>query len=429
MGEKKTVAEAAVPASALTTEESAACLSEKLPAALLLEARASFDYLWEQTNHAKHSPGYGLTRDRYPGNPAIASTAATGFALAAIPVGVENGWIGREEGFERADRTMDTLLAMEHERGFFYHFVNIDTGKRVWNCEISSVDTALLIAGALTAGQYFGGSVQEKSGRLYERIDWPWFVDPNRNQFCMAYYPETGFQGYWDFYAEQLLLYVLAAGSPTHPVDAYGGFIRRKASYRDSEPFIHSWFGSIFTHQFSHAWIDFRNLIDREGVDWFRNSVIASEASRRFAADLGDKFKGVGEHAWGFTASDTPNGYNGLLGSPPSGCDNSAHRADGTVAAAGALGSVVFTPEASLHALEFYLSVPNLSGEYGLKDAFNLEAGWTASDYIGIDKGITLLMAGNYGTEAVWKIFMEVPWVKDGLNRLGFRVKEDAPRP
>jgi len=396
------------------------------PDSLLQETRASFQYFWEQTNHAEGSPGYGLTRDRYPGNPSVASVAAVGFALTALPIGVEYGWITREEGFERADRTMDTLLAMDHEHGFYYHFVNIHTGKREWNSEVSSIDTALLVAGVLTAGQYFGGSVEEKGRRLYERIEWPWFLDQNRNQFYMAYYPEKGFQGHWDFYAEQLLLYVLAAGSPEHAVDAYGGFIRHRASYKGSEPFIHSWFGSLFTHQFSHAWIDFRNLVDRDGVDWFHNSVVASEASRQFAIDLAGTFEGVGELAWGFTASDSPSGYNGLLGSPPSGYDNSAHRADGTVATAGALGSIVFTPEASLAALEHYMTIPGLAGEYGLKDAFNLHEDWVASDYIGIDKGITLLMAANYMTETVWNIFMEVPYVKDGLDRLGFRPKDGA---
>lgn len=394
--------------------------SEKQPDPLELEAKASFDYLWEQSNHAEGSEGYGLTRDRYPGNPTIASTAATGFALTAIPIGVENGWISREEGYKRADRTLDTLLRMEHERGFFYHFVHIDTGEREWDSEISSVDTGLLLGGVLTVGQYFGGDVREKSERLYERVDWPWFVDRERNQFYMAYYPEKGFEGYWDFYAEQLLLYVLAAGSPTHPIDAYDGFARRQAAYKDSEPFIHSWFGSLFTYQFSHAWIDFRDRIDRDGIDWFRNSVIASEASRQFAIDQSAAFKGIGERSWGFTASDSPTGYNGLLGSPPSGYDDTAHRIDGTVPPAGALGSVVFTPEQSLEALSYYVTVPGLSGEYGLKDAFNLDADWVGPDYIGIDKGITLLMASNYRDESVWNIFMDVPYVKKGLAALQF---------
>lgn len=173
--------------------------------------------------------------------------------------------------------------------------MNIDTGKREWNSEISSIDTGLLMNGVLTAGQYFGGDVQKKSEQLYERVEWPWFVDKGKNQFYMAYSPEKGFQGHWDFYAEQLSLYVLAAGSPTHPIDVYDGFTRHKASYKHSEPFIHSWFGSLFTHQFSHAWVDFRGLVDRDGVDWFNNSVVASQASRQFAIDLSEKFKGVGK--------------------------------------------------------------------------------------------------------------------------------------
>lgn len=397
--------------------------SQKQPDELDLEAKVSFDYLWEQTNGDEGSEGYGLTRDRYPGNPKIASTAATGFALTAIPIGVENGWISREEGYDRADRTFDTLLRMEHEHGFFYHFVNMDTGKREWNSEISSIDTGLLMNGVLTAGQYFGGDVQKKSEQLYERVEWPWFVDKGKHQFYMAYSPERGFQGHWDFYAEQLSLYVLAAGSPTHPIDVYDGFTRHKASYKNSEPFIHSWFGSLFTYQFSHAWVDFRGLVDRDGVDWFNNSVVASQASRQFAIDLSEKFKGVGEQSWGFTASDSPAGYNGLLGSPPSGYDNAAHQADGTVPPAGALGSVVFTPEESIEALKYFLTVPDLSGEYGLKDAFNLNADWVGPDYIGIDKGITLLMAANYRDETVWNMFMKVPYVKKGLESLQFKNK------
>lgn len=123
----------------------------------------------------------------------------------------------------------------------------------------------------------------------------PGSVDKGKNQFYMAYSPEKGFQGHWDFYAEQLSLYVLAAGSPTHPIDVYDGFTRHKASYKNCEPFIHSWFGSLFTYQFSHAWVDFRGLVDRDGVDWFNNSVVASQASRQFAIDLSEKFKGVGK--------------------------------------------------------------------------------------------------------------------------------------
>ncbi|WP_342576325.1 hypothetical protein [Paenibacillus sp. FSL M8-0142] len=163
--------------------------SQKQPDELDLEAKASFNYLWEQTNREEGSEGYGLTRDRYPGNPKIASTAATGFALTAIPIGVENGWISREEGYDRADRTLDTLLRMEHEHGFFYHFVNIDTGKREWNSEISSIDTGLLMNGVLTAGQYFGGDVQKKSEQLYERVEWPWFGRQRQKSVLYGIFP------------------------------------------------------------------------------------------------------------------------------------------------------------------------------------------------------------------------------------------------
>lgn len=389
---------------------------------LMGEEKASFLYFWEQANQDEDSMGYGLVRDRYPGNPEIASIAATGFGLTAIPIGVERGWITRDEGLKRASGTLDTLLQLEQEHGFFYHFINIETGKREWNSEISSIDTGILLNGVLTVGRYFGGELEKKARELYERVDWPWFVDPAKQQFYMAYSPENGFAGHWDFYAEQLMLYVLGAGSPTHPIgkEVYDGFIRHKASYKDSEPFIHSWFGSIFTYQYSHAWIDFRGRVDADGVDWFHNSVVASQAARRFAIDSAGKYKGLGENAWGLTASDTPKGYNGQLGSPPSGYDNTAHQVDGTVAPAGALGSIVFTPEESLDALNYYLTIPGLSGRYGLKDAFNLDQQWVDTDYIGIDKGITLLMISNYRGETVWKIYMEIPYVQQGLKRLQF---------
>ena len=386
------------------------------------EAEASFRYFWEQANSEPGSPGYGLVRDRYPGNPDIASIAATGFGLSAIPIGVDRGWISRDEGEVRANRTLDALLEMEHEHGFFYHFVHMRTGKREWNSEISSIDTGLLLVGALTAGEYFGGDTLEKSRRLYERADWPWFLDEGKKQFYMAYRPEEGFQGHWDFYAEQLLLYVLAAGSPTHPLgtDVYDGFTRHLASYGDAEPFIHSWFGSLFTYQYSHAWIDFRGLVDKNGVDWFQNSVIASEASRQYAIDRSDEFKSLHARSWGLTASDSPAGYNGLFGSPPSGYDDRAHETDGTVAPAGAIGSIVFTPEASIEALKYYYTIPGLIGDYGLKDAFNLDVGWVAPDAIGIDKGITLLMIANHEDGFVWNQFMKNDYVRAGLAALQF---------
>jgi hypothetical protein len=246
--------------------------------------------------------------------------------------------------------------------------------------------------------------------------------------FYMGYHPGEGFKGHWDFYAEQLMMYFLAAGSPTHPLDKemFYSFIRHTGSYGDGQPFIHSWFGSIFTYQFSHAWFDLRNRTDKEEIDWWENSVHASIASRQFAIDQSKLYDTYGPDAWGFTASDAPHGYEGLYGSPPSGYSNDAHRVDGTLAPAGALGSIVFTPVESIAALKHYYTIPELIGDYGLKDAYNTARtpAWFGKDVIGIDKGITLLMIENYRTGFVWNWFMKNEYVKNGLDTVGLSEKK-----
>lgn len=388
---------------------------------IAFEMRGAFDFFWEQANTDPASPGYGLVRDRYPGSPGISSIAAVGFALTAYPIGVERGYIGREEGYARSLGTLNTLLGMERTHGFFYHFVDMRTGRRAWNSEVSSIDTAILLMGVLTAGQYFGGEVQALAEQLYRDVEWPWFLDENRQMFHMAYTPEKGFGGYWDFYAEQLMLYVLAAGSPTHPVDErpYYTFKRHRAAYGDGQPFIHSWFGSLFTHQFSHAWLDFRGLVDREGVDWFANSVEAARSQYRFAVDVQDQYQTIGPLAWGLTACDGPDGYNGLYGAPPSGFDNRQHRVDDTVPPYGAIASILFLPEEAGQAMLNYFSIERLKGRYGFQDAYNLSRQWFAGDVIGIDKGISLLMLANYEDDAVYRIAMQNEHLRRGLDRLG----------
>ncbi len=386
------------------------------------EMRGAFDFFWEQANTQPGSPGYGLIRDRYPGSAGIASIASVGFGLTAYAIGVEKGYITLEQGYERAGGTLDTLLKMDRTHGFYYHFVSMDTGKRAWQSEVSTIDTAILLMGVLTAGQYFGGEVQTKAQEIYAGVDWPWFVDPSRNMFYMAYRPEKGFEGHWDFYAEQLMLYILAAGSPTHPIDPslYYAFTRHYAKYGDGQPFIHSWFGSLFTYQYSHAWIDFRNYYDRKGVNWFANSVEASRAHVNFAIAADEKYLTIGPNAWGLTACDGPNGYNGRYGAPPSGYDNKQHFVDDTVPPAGAIGSILFVPEDAIRAMQYYYSFDQLKGPYGFKDAFNLTHNWFASDVIGIDKGISLLMLANYQGDVVYKITMQNESILRGLERLGF---------
>jgi hypothetical protein len=241
------------------------------------------------------------------------------------------------------------------------------------------------------------------------------------------------FSGHWDFYAEQLMLYFLGAGSSTHPTSKveYDAFIRHTGKIGDYE-FIHSWFGSIFTHQFSHAFIDFRNLRDAKGVNWYENSVQATYASRQYAINMSYLYPSLGELAWGFTACDGPNGYSGLYGSAPSGYSNDAHRVDGTVPPAGALGSLPFAPEIIIPTVNNYATMLDgeLIGEYGFVDAFNLEHldkngdPWIANDVISIDKGITLLMIANYENEFVWKYFMQNEFMNTAIEKLGFTVVE-----
>jgi hypothetical protein len=309
---------------------------------------------------------------------------------------------------------------MERVEGFYYHFVDQQTGERAWESEVSSIDTALLLMGVLTAGQYFGGEIEDKALQIYAGVNWPWFLDEDRQMFHMAYRPEEGFAGHWDFYAEQLILYILAAGSDTFPVDAvpYYTFTRHTARYGDGEPFIHSWFGSLFTYQYSHAWIDFREYTDREGVNWFDNSVAASQAQVDFAVDMDSQYETLGPAAWGLTASDGPDGYNGLYGAPPSGFDNAAHLVDDTVAPAGAIGSIIFVPEAAEQAMLNYYSLEALQGPYGFLDAYNLSEAWYAPDVIGIDKGISLLMLANYQSDLVYQITQSQPQLAQGLSRL-----------
>ena len=386
------------------------------------EMKGSFDFFWEQANTTPGSSGFGLVRDRYPGSESIASIASTGFGLTAYLIGINKGYITEQEGYERVNQTLDTLLAMDREEGFYYHFVDIESGKRAWESEVSSIDTSILMMGVLSVGEYFGGEIGEKAYQIYDTVNWPWFLDDNRQMFYMAYRPEKGFEGHWDFYAEQLMMYVLAAGSVTHPVDEipYYTFTRHVASYEDGEPFIHSWFGSLFTYQYTHAWIDFRDYVDREGVNWFDNSVKASLAQYNFAVDMDSKYETLGPNAWGLTACDGPNGYNGRYGAPPSGFDNQQHYVDDTIAPCAAIASMIFTPKQSEQALQNYASIPELKGKYGFYDAYNLTEDWFDSDVIGIDKGITLLMLANAENNFVYEIMMQNETILNGLSKLQF---------
>lgn len=390
------------------------------------EAKACFKYLWELAQTDESTGAYGLVRDAYPHNNNVASTAVTGYALAAIPYAIEKGWITEEEGKERAEKTMDTILSLDNHSGFLYHFINMQNGRRSGTSEVSVIDTGILLCGMIVAGEYFGGTVKEKAMQYYDSIDWNFYLDENRQMFYMGYTPEKGFEGHWDYYGEQLMLYVLSAGSYTYPLDKtpYYTFKREEGSYR-GYTFVNSWHGSIFTYQFSHAFVDFRGLVDEQGMDWYQNSVDATLAAREYCIFNKDKYATYGENSWGLTASLTKDGYDGKLGVAPSGAGNTGHKAEGTIAIAGALGSFPFAPEYCISALENYASIDRLMGDYGLYDAYNLEQNWYAKAYIGIDKGISLLMIANYESDIIWDLFMQNENVQKGMDVLGFTEKTE----
>lgn len=392
---------------------------------LTAELRGAFDFMIKEANDDPSSPGYGLVRDKSVLHPTIGSIASVGYGFAALVIGAERGWITREYAEKRAIGTMQTFLSsMESTNGFYYHFVDLYTAKRVWQSEVSVIDTAIFLCGALTAGEYFGGEAKAKAEELYRRVDWTWYVDKHTNQFFMGYRPETGFWAHWDLFAEQLMLYVLGAGSPTHPTNRslYDEIPRNRANYGGEKDILYSYGGSLFTYQFSHAWIDFRELRDHDGIDWFENSVKATRAARQYCIDRQDRFRTFGASAWGLTACVGPSGYSGGYGAMPAVTDVDSLN-DGTVAPCGAAGSIVFTPEESIDALEhYYNDIPGLHCEYGFRDAYNLDGDepWFSTECIGIDKGITLVMIENYLTGLVWNCFMKNEYVRRGLDRLGF---------
>lgn len=387
-----------------------------------MEKKACFDFFWNETVSEEGSASYGLTVDRYPNNPNMASIASSGFMLASLPIGVESGYITYEEGYERALLSLQSLNALPTVYGFYYHFWDIDTTTPSANTEVSSIDTALLVAGALTAGAYFGDEVMNEAYEIYYEVQWPWFYDESVNQFYMAYKPTDGFSGHWDFYAEQLIIYFLAAGSPTYPVgkEAYDGFTKHVGTYGDYT-FIHSWFGSMFTYQFSHAFLDFSHYEDESGINWYENSVNATYAQYQYAIDNPNNSATLHELSWGITASDGPNGYNGLYGTPPSGFDNLPSEDDGTVAPNAAIAALPFAPEIVLPTIEYFYNEADLFIQpYGFVDSYNVDEDYVAEDVIGIDKGITLLMIENYQTGLIWELFMSIPEIQTAFDVLGF---------
>ncbi len=397
-------------------------LDEKI---LNREKRACFDFFWNETNTDKSSKGFGLMRDNtLKMHENMCSIASNGFGLGAIVIGVENGYISRAEAQARVLGTLKTFRNQaEHEHGFFYHFLDLHTGLKNPNFyDVPSIiDSSILFNGMIVAGEYFGGEIKSIGDEIIARADWNWYVNPENKTFYMGFKDGKGF-GAWDMYAEQLMQYLLAAGSPTFPIESavYDSWSREKVTYEGYE-FMTAPRNALFTHQYSHAWFDFSSVLDKDGIDFAENSRQATLASRAYAINKADTYKTFNEHSWGQAACEGPYGYR-AYGSGYDGITDEQLEQDGTVAPTAASGSLVFTPEISLDAMNYMANLAGVWGKYGLIDAYNfdVEPAYYAKGFIGIDKGITLLMIENYQTGLIWKLYMQNEWIKKGAERLGF---------
>ena len=374
-------------------------------------------YFWEQ---ASAKTGQVLDRAVARGveKRRVASTAATGFGLTALCIADKRGYL---QGPTIRKRVRDTLdfhaNKLPHEHGFFYHFSDKETGARVWKCELSSIDTALLLCGVLTARAYFTGDgieaeIRQLATKIYERVDWPWMLNGGL-VYLMGWKPESGFlNARWSTYSELMMIYLLGIGSPTHPADPKT-WIAFARPYETFAGFRYiSDLAPLFTHQYSHAWFDFRGKRDRY-ADYFANSITATRAHKAFCLARGEPYN---NDYWGVTASDSQFGYTAWGGPPMMG------KVDGTVVPCATAGSLPFLPADCLRVLmSLKEKYPKAWGRYGYVDAFHPEAEWFDEDVLGIDQGIGVLMAENLRSGFVWETFGRNMEVGRAMKLVGLR--------
>jgi hypothetical protein len=378
--------------------------------------KANFQYFWEQAN-----PKTGLVRDRcnVHGNDSgtVGSIAATGFGLTALCIGVQRGFISRAVAQERVLATLRSLWGkLPNHRGFFYHWANVNTGERVWDAEVSSVDTTILLCGILTCREYFDwDEVRELAGDIFDRVEWTWLSEDTA-LLPHGWTPEIGFLPYrWDYYSELMMMYLLGLGSISYPLrdETWTAWKRLNFEY-DGLRYIGS-FAPLFVHQYSQAWFDFRHKRDKY-ADYFQNSITATDVHRRFCLELARQFPTYSDDLWGITASDSQNGYV-IWGGPPA-----MGPIDGTVVPSATGGSLPFLPQPVLRVLRTMKNrYPSAWSKYGFVNAFNPLKNWYDGDVIGIDTGITMLMAENVRTGFVWNTFMRAVEARRGMTRAGFK--------
>jgi len=411
--------------------------------------RNTFRYFWEETN-----PRNGLIADNTSADNVPASIAGVGFALASYPVAVERSFVPRAQAVERTLNTLRFLSSAPQgpmpdatgHRGFFYHFLDVTTGRRAWRSELSTIDTAILITGALTAAAYFDRDtraereVRSLANSLYQRIDWRWAQNDGAT-VSHGWKPERGFLRHrWQGYNEALILYVLGLGSPTHPLSEKS-YAAWTSTYRWTKLYGHEFLSGapLFMHQLSHAWIDFRGIHDafmrRHAIDYFENSRRATYVNQQYAIRNPKGFAAYGQYAWGITASNGPGPttrrVNGIsrrfLGYVARGVPYGPD--DGTLAPWAVVASLPFAPEIVLPTLKRWLATsPKITNAYGLVCSVNPtfpsrrsgRSGWISKDHFALDQGPVILMIENYRSGLIWRLMRNCPYIVEGLHRAGF---------
>jgi hypothetical protein len=409
--------------------------------------RESFGYFVHEANEAN-----GLVMDKTaPDWPA--SIAAVGMALTCYPVGVQRGLMTRAQALQRTLATLRGLFAGEQgesptaagHRGFFYHFLDMKTGRRAWQCELSSIDTALLMAGVLFAAAYFHGAsddeaeVRRLAAALYERVEWDWLVG-ERGTICHGWKPETGrLPWHWEGYDEALALYLLALGSPTHPIPV-ASYDAWCSTYRWQEvegiAYLHA--GPLFIHQMSHLWVDFRGLQDKfmrdHGSDYFLNSRAGAQVQQRYAMRNPRRHAMYGEFCWGITASDGPGSSRRQGRRDPAFFDYVARGVpdgpdDGTLAPWAVVASLPFAPEIVLPTIANYRHIQlHVANPYGFKASFNPSypgdrrhpLGWVSPFHFGINEGPSVVMIENHRSAMPWTTMHACAPLVAGLRKAGF---------
>jgi hypothetical protein len=410
--------------------------------------RKTFQYFWTEVN-AANGLVVDSTKEGWP-----ASIAAIGMALAIYPVGVERGFITRKEAVARTLTTLrffwqspqGTAADATGYRGFYYHFLDMQTGKRVWNCELSTVDTTFLLAGALTAGLYFVHDSEDEqeirslADALYRRADWQWAQNGGAT-VTMGWKPESGFLPFrWEGYDEALLLYILGLGSPTHPLPAES-YKAWASTYEWKEIYGHELLhaGPLFTHQLSHMWIDFRGLQDdfmrEHGSDYFENTRRATQVQQQYAIQNPQGFAGYGEYCWGLTACEGPGPATHLVSGVEHVFFDYVARGvadgpdDGTVAPWAVVASLPFAPEIVIPTLQHFNQIEvGVAHPYGLEATFNptyptehrRQCGWLSPWHYGINEGPIVLMIENHRTSFLWDLMKKCPYIVSGLRKAGF---------